>query len=187
MAYETALLAIREKLQNSMTILEENKTKSPVLKANHDVIIKGSKSYRDIISKLAHLASWGDVNCLLSNLVNAVISKTHTEFPTKLKAVSTNVVLAGSPKGPIQGKLLSTRLHDNTWYYVLKKTLEIAVRSNQHAINEVERTKALALEKAEKEKKNKIAKIVEITKTVEETKIDLFELIKDDIPDSWDD
>ena len=186
MTYGEALLAIQSNLRKSLAVLEENKTKSPILKANYATLANGSKVYRDIIAKLAHLASWGDVSCLISNLVNAVTSKSHAEFPSKLKAVSSNVVLAGAPKGPIQGKLVSTRIHDNTWYNVLKKTLEIAMRSNQHAINEAERVKANALEKAEKAKQNTIAKTVEIVKTIT-NEIDLFELIKDDIPDSWDD
>lgn len=179
MVYESALLTIRDNLQNSLAVLEEYKTKSPILKANHEAIVKGSKNYRDIISKLAHLASWGDISGTIVGLVNAVTSKTHTEFPNKLKSVSSNVVLAGATKGPIQGKLLSTRLHDNTWYNVLKKTIEIAIRSNQHAINEVERLTTAAVEKAA-QKTKKLTAV-----TIEEE--DVFKIVVDDVPDSWDD
>lgn len=186
MASESALLAIREKLHDSLAILDEYRIKSPILKAKHDVILKGSKSYRDIISKLAHLASWGDLTGGIVGLVNAVASKSHMEFPNRLKFVSSNVVLAGATKGPIQGKLLSTRLHDNTWYYVLKKTVEIAIRANQHTINEIERVKATAAIAAKKEAPIKVVSEEEEEAAFEKKVIDMTDL-QLDIPDSWDD
>ncbi len=188
------LYEIRTKLSEATDYLENSKKK--MSNANYmDLIKSHGKTFRlkpDIITKLHYTASWGDQYSSLYEVVMAV-QKPQVEFAKRLKAISTNIVICDIILGPVKSEIVSPKISENSWYYILKRSLILATRSNEHAINAYERRKSIAeeairldlLNKQKLEKKKE-----EEEKKAEETKANnkLFDFLNDHkYKNNWDD
>lgn len=173
------IFANKEKLFEARDLLEEYKSVSPVLGLKYDKFIKDNNKIikGNLIAKIHHIASWGDLKNMLYETVKS--SKTSKKFIDKLKIISSNIYGANLVNGPVQGKLLSKNLHKNTWYNILKKAIALSIRANQHAINFIERNNKNIISSSEIQSK--------ITKINNKVNANKKITIDHNIPDSWDD
>jgi hypothetical protein len=191
------LYFIRTRLNEASEYLENSKKN--ISNANYTDLIKTyGKTYRlknDLIVKIHYTASWGDQYGSLYETVMS-IQKSQIDFAKKLKAISTNIVISDIICGPVKAELISPRINENNWYYILKRALILAIRANQHSINAYERKKntveeAIKQKSINKEKKEKKEKMEELNAQIEKDALEnekLFDFLKDNnFKDNWDD
>lgn len=130
-------------LQECSKTLEASKSKLLTTTYKQSVQSHG-KSYRfshDIVTKLLFEASWGDQHDRITLLVHAVGKSPH-DFYSRVKNIATNVYGADIMSNlgrPVPVKLLSADEKKNTWYWLLSKTIAIAIKTNEFYIHEYKR------------------------------------------------
>ena len=174
------LLLTKDRLQTALQTLE-NQKKSTLLNTNYQDTLKTyGKTYhlsRDLITKITYIASWSDRDFKLTKAIERLLLSRNIDFIDGIKSIDSNVYAADIIWGPVKAEIIDKNKHyTNTWYNVLKKSVMLAIKANNHFLKNIERVekeiqdKKIADAEAIKKHEEQIRKKEETLKLNEENK-----------------
>jgi hypothetical protein len=186
----------RNRLHEAEIILEDHKFDNKLIMNYDELIKKFSKAgdlriRKDFAIKLLNVAQWGDKNNFISNIIFSLKeSISHTDFHRVMHGLDSNIVSYDLAKGPVGGIIFNNQIkRENTIYNMLKKSVEIAIRGNEHFIKRINREqKELEDKKKIKEENLKKERLLEEKrKSKEKEQEHLNELKRFSELENWDD